>query len=653
MLLTVILSILFYSFLFTLLRFGFFLAFRNETLDLNSLLESFYIGFKFDLKLVVGILLPYIIYLYLSKKYRTPILKKIAFIVSTIITSVFILVYYTDFGHYAYLKTRVTAPTLIDNIGNPMIALEMLWQSYPLILIILSYIFINVLWQYLFKKFLFDRLSWSFKNIKAAALSRVILFIFLGILLYGKFSYYPLRWSDAYFSKNNFLSELTLNPVLNLVETFRNKDLKFDKIKVQEAYPLVADYLGVEELDQEKLNFKRKYNEGSVNFKRANVIVILMESLGSDKTSLSSNPLDPTPYLSKIADKSVYYSQFFTPTEATARGVFATLTSVPDVVSTKSASRNPRLIDHLTVMDQFHDYHRYYFLGGSASWANIRSLITSNISGVKIFEEGNYEYPRVDVWGISDHDLFQEANKQFLKSDKPFVAMIQTAGFHRPYTIPEIRNGFVPRSDIALTTLKKHGFDSLEQYNSIRLQDYALGKFFEKLESSEYGKNTIVAIMGDHGLPSPESIHVPAGYYKHRLVNHHVPLLLYFPGALEPRVESEIIGSQVDVFPTIADALGMPFKISSMGRSLLRQRKEENNKAFIFSWHQNPRLIGLIDKEFYYEDGASYQKLFKYKSTDPVQDYSSEYPEKFLELQKLTRGLYESSLYLLENNKKD
>ena len=93
-------------------------------------------------------------------------------------------------------------------------------------------------------------------------------------------------------------------------------------------------------------------------------------------------------------------------------------------------------------MNAFKDHRKFYFLGGSASWANIRGLLANNIPGLEIYEEGSYTSPRVDVWGISDLSLFEEANDVLKNSDEPFFAIIQTSGNHRPYTIPEDNKGF-------------------------------------------------------------------------------------------------------------------------------------------------------------------------------------------------------------------
>src|SRR5206468_4999045 len=55
-------------------------------------------------------------------------------------------------------------------------------------------------------------------------------------------------------------------------------------------------------------------------------------------------------------------------------------------------------------------YEKYYFLGGSATWGNIRGLFTHNIPGLHVFEEGDYDAPQADGWGVSDVVLLEKAD---------------------------------------------------------------------------------------------------------------------------------------------------------------------------------------------------------------------------------------------------
>src|SRR5690606_12367762 len=113
--------------------------------------------------------------------------------------------------------------------------------------------------------------------------------------------------------------------------------------------------------------------------------------------------------------------------------------------------------------------------GGSPEFNNFDGLL-DNINDLQMHTENSFKSPRVNVWGISDKDLFLEANKVFRKKNKPFFAIIQTSNNHRPYMIPPRDTDFV-RSVIPEEELIKYGFESLDEYNTFRYSDYCFRKF--------------------------------------------------------------------------------------------------------------------------------------------------------------------------------
>jgi phosphoglycerol transferase MdoB-like AlkP superfamily enzyme len=86
--------------------------------------------------------------------------------------------------------------------------------------------------------------------------------------------------------------------------------------------------------------------------------------------------------------------------------------------------------------------------------------------------EGTFSSPKMNVWGISDKNLFLEANKTFKQQQKPFFAIIQTADNHRPFMIPEEDKDF--ENIVPGDTLRKYGFESIDEYNSFRYSDFVL-----------------------------------------------------------------------------------------------------------------------------------------------------------------------------------
>lgn len=180
------------------------------------------------------------------------------------------------------------------------------------------------------------------------------------------------------------------------------------------------------------------------------------------------------------------------------------------------------------MMNEFKGYSKYYMIGGSASWANIRGFLSHNIEGLHLLEEGSWKAPNTDVWGLSDLDLFREAAAALTKSPKPFVAVIQTAGFHRPYTIPEDNAGFQIKQP-SEAILKNYGFTGADEYNSLRFSDHSLGEFFKIARAAALVRQHRVR----HFRRSRPERHVPEHVPRLsacRLQSNHTPMLIYAPG---------------------------------------------------------------------------------------------------------------------------
>src|SRR5258708_23759337 len=156
-----------------------------------------------------------------------------------------------------------------------------------------------------------------------------------------------------------------------------------------------------------------------------------------------------------------------------------------------------------TLVNALEGYSKYYFLGGSAPWGNIRGLFAHNVPGLHIYEEGDYDAPQADGWGVSDVVLFEKALEVFGREKKPFFAFIQTAGNHRPYTIPKDRRGFELKQ-VDGAVLKDNGFESLAAYNGLRFLDYSLRPFFSRVRQAPSFPNAVFVLYREHRTPSDQ-----------------------------------------------------------------------------------------------------------------------------------------------------
>ena len=178
------------------------------------------------------------------------------------------------------------------------------------------------------------------------------------------------------------------------------------------------------------------------------------------------------------------------------------------------------------------------------------------------------KHRKLDVWGISDKNLFLEANQVLKKQKTPFFAVIQTADNHRPYTIPEEDLGEFHKLQIPADSLKAFGFESNDEMNAFRYTDFCFQKFMEAAGKEEYFRNTIFIFVGDHGIAGDAGNMFPRAWTNERLDNMHVPLLFYSPSLLQPRRIHEFV-SQMDLLPTAAGLARISYRNTTLGRDLL------------------------------------------------------------------------------------
>jgi len=452
---------------------------------------------------------------------------------------------------------------------------------------------------------------------------------------------------------------MALNPLLYFYDTFAFKEKNFDLEEVKKHYGIVSNYLGVESPDKESLNFKRQIRAVYGAFDSPpNVVIIMMESLASFKLSHFGQKIDATPNMDALINKSLFFENAYVTSTGTARSIFGMLTGLPDINSRETASRNPLLVSQYSAANAFDDYNKSYFIGGSASWGNIRGFVSQSLKDVTIFEEKDFKSGKNDVWGISDLKLFEEANK-YLRAqplDKRQFSFIQTAGYHRPYTIPSDKGDFKV-TELSQQDIKDNGFVNNKEFNSLKFSDYALGEFFKQAEKEDYFKNTLFVIYADHGLAHFDSKDVSKGQKRFKLPIMHIPLIFYSPSLKIPPTVFKKVAYQPDFLPSIAALAGKSFENKTLGRSLFDPRYDNERFAMTISSFSPPVSLRLHDETYMSEGNVidGLKGLYPYQTEGYGTDLSNESEENQQSAayrDKLARGLYETTKYLYYNSKK-
>lgn len=633
--------------IFTLFRLATFIAFKPEGMTVGDSLPSFLMGIRYDLRWISFALLPVVLfsmnpgfspfYSARNKKWWTWYLAIVTFII--------FFFFAAGFGSFSYNRTPLDAGAM-NFVEDPVISLKMMWQTYPLIWMVLGLIV-----AVLFFRWTYHRSHWQVINVtdgKGIPYRRkffIVAAILLGLFAYGNLWGPPLSRKDCFRFNNSFKSYLAINPLQNFFATIKLRKPEFNEQKAKSAFPVMSKWMSLNTDGSFSYTRTIPPRSGALE-SQPNIVLVQCESFSMYKSSMSGNMLNATPYFDSLSRNGIFFERCFTPHFSTARALFAIITGIPDAQLFKFSSRNPEALKQHTIINEWNGYSKHYFLGGNPKFGNFDGIL-DNIKGLEKHTGKRKGIPEVNVWGISDKDLFLEANSVFKKEEGPFFAYIQTSGNHRPYgrTIPDSDTAF-KKIFIPDETLYEYGFESLDEYNCFRYSDYCIQQFIEAASKEDYFENTIFVFVGDHGLSGNASAVYPPVWSDQRLTDEHVPLLFYAPHLLAPERRTEVV-SQIDVLPTIAGLLYQPYTNTTLGRDLLQPGKK-NNYAFITNTADE---IGMMTDDFFFSRNLNSGE----EELHPVRSYASAFDQAKKdsvqkELSRFTSAFYETAKYLIMNN---
>jgi phosphoglycerol transferase MdoB-like AlkP superfamily enzyme len=639
-------------FLFVMTAYRFFFYFKYNPVGKAFSGSAFLMGLRFDIKFVsiLGVVMLALCSLPFVNPLRNKIAKKIWMVLLSVVLILVLLFYVVDYFYYDYLQQRLNA-SILNYSNDASISTHMVMESYPVfrtlfvVLLIASYAF------YIFNRMLKDHPAKELARRKFS-IYYILFFLLLALGVFGKLGQFNLRWSDAFSLSDNFKANLSLNPLQSFFSTLNFKDTRPDINKVRAAYPEIARYLNVQQPDSVHLNYERNIVSNNVTGTHPNVVIVICESFSMYRSSMSGNPLNTTPYFNSLCKSGVFFDRCFTPSYPTARGVWATVTSLPDVLgdNNRSASRNPEVVNQQLIINDFKGYDKFYFLGGDPSWANIKGVLLNNIDSLHLYSQENFKAKKLNVWGIDDKNLFLEANNTLAKQQHPFFAIIQTADNHRPYSIPTEDLGEFKKVNYPDDSLHKYGFENIDQLNAFRYTDFCYQQFFEAAKKEKYFDNTIFVFVGDHGIAGNANTLYPSSWTEQRLTQEHVPLLFYAPKLLQPKLVHAVC-SQVDIVPSVASLAAISYHNNSMGKNLFDTTDNAAKYAFIID--HDTKNIGVVNDRYFYSKNLSTKKETVVSVTDnnpvPVTSATDSIKNN---MARLTEAYYETARYLLFNNKR-
>jgi arylsulfatase A-like enzyme len=163
------------------------------------------------------------------------------------------------------------------------------------------------------------------------------------------------------------------------------------------------------------------------------------------------------------------------------------------------------------------------------------------------------------------------------KPDKPFFLDVGFFETHREYPEPVDNPDYIlpptPLPDVPETRRDMAGFHA-----SARIMDKGVGEVLDALDAAGVAENTLVISTTDHGIAFPNmKCHL-------RDTGTGISLIMRGPGVFSKPQVSDALLSNIDVFPTICDYLGIEHPKWLTGKSFLPvvegASKEVNEAVF-------------------------------------------------------------------------
>ena len=154
-----------------------------------------------------------------------------------------------------------------------------------------------------------------------------------------------------------------------------------------------------------------------------------------------------------------------------------------------------------------------------------------------------------------------------LPADKPFCFWFGSANPHRTYDPGSgLRRGFDPAAVEVppfLPDTREVRSDLCDYLAEVEDYDRELGALLDELDRTGRASNTLVVATSDNGFPFPRG---KANLYPH---GTRMPLIVRWPGRVQPGVVLEDFATLSALAPTFLEAAGLPVPTNMSARSLL------------------------------------------------------------------------------------
>ncbi|WP_281243375.1 LTA synthase family protein [Desulfobacula phenolica] len=328
-------------------------------------------------------------------------------------------------------------------------------------------------------------------------------------------------------------------------------------MNIEEALNRFKNNLNIQSLDK-KTPLHRKVKTNFKTDSSKNLVIFIQESMGYQFVESTGGEKGITPNLNLLSKKGLLFTNVFSNGTRSIRGIAGCVSGIFSTPGKGVVKKNKSQTGFFTISSLLEPfgYHTLFLYGGESRFDNMRGWFLGN-GFDQIIDEPKFKNPEfIGTWGVSDGDLINRANEEFIKLDKKkqkFAAILFSTSNHTPFDFPKEKIDLI------------NGIPEKSVKNAIKYADFAIGEFIKKARQESYYKNTVFVIIADHNVRVYGDDMVPVNMF-------HIPALILGEG-IKPEVYSGL-STQPDVLATALDLLGLDLTYPIMGHSIFSNKKQ-------------------------------------------------------------------------------
>ena len=399
----------------------------------------------------------------------------------------------------------------------------------------------------------------------------------------GSIGVFPVQQDDASFSVYRFLNVASINALYSFKLALKeyNKSMKVltqEKLNkkygfnsVAEAYEVFADKSVNGNSSIEELMFRKSRKHKSLENKKPNVVVLLMEGMGRHFGDLHTEQLNTLGRLAPHFEEDFLFKNALSSENGT-------MYSIEDLVSycpMHTVAQSPYRFQHFdsSVSDMFNKegFETSFVFGGKTSWRNLEDFLSvQGFQHVAGRADLLRTYPEANEceWGVHDEHLLDYVWEHLNDhKENPQFIMSMSISNHTPFDLPETHKEMalqIPDSvEVKIKSAKEFAIKNIKTYQYAADQ---VGIFMDKLKQSDLAENTIVVVTGDHNN------WLVFDYPEQEIKNKYaVPLYFYIPEAYRSDMffDEDRPASFKDIFPTIVNRVFSELEYFGLGNDLM------------------------------------------------------------------------------------